>query len=221
MGMGHQNTKQTSLFTKNNWQHKFSHGGELRKKQAGRGYRPLSSREPIHAVFKVERLRLRHKSLRTPQNFKLVLKIIQKYSQDFTVKIEQLSIQNDHVHLLIRSPQRKQFHYFFRVVAGQIAQIFAKEGLLSALGMGKNPTEKTRGGNKVTHTLKPVNGRKNGLWKHRPFTRVVRGWKAYQVVRDYIQLNEKEARGEIRYQKNRLRGLSSSDWKILWTCRQR
>jgi hypothetical protein len=45
---------------------------------------------------------------------------------------------------------------------------------------------------------------------------VVRGWKAYQTVRDYIQLNEKEATGEIRYKKNRLRGLSAGEWEILW-----
>jgi hypothetical protein len=56
-----------------------------------------------------------------------------------------------------------------------------------------------------------------GLWKYRPFTRVVRGWKAYQVVRSYIRLNEKEARGEIPYRKQRLRGLSSADWGILWS----
>jgi len=45
---------------------------------------------------------------------------------------------------------------------------------------------------------------------------VVREWKAYKIVRDYIQLNEKKALGEIPYQKRRLKGLSMQDWQILW-----
>ena len=199
MGIGHQKAKQTS-FLRTNGQHQFTHGGVLRKKKLCRGARPLSTREPIHAVFKVERARLKHKSLRTPQNFKLVLKIIEKYAKYFSVKVEQLSVQNDHAHLLIRSPRRKPFHHFFRVVAGQIAQRFEKEGLLSR--MTDTPAQRSKTA--------------QSLWKYRPFTRVIRGWKAYKIVRNYIQLNEKVARKEIRYQKKRLKGLSSSDWQILW-----
>jgi hypothetical protein len=52
------------------------------------------------------------------------------------------------------------------------------------------------------------------LWKYRPFTRVVRGFKAYKIVRDYIQLNEKEATGEIRYSRQRLR---EEDLSRLWS----
>jgi hypothetical protein len=55
------------------------------------------------------------------------------------------------------------------------------------------------------------------LWKYRPFTRVVRGFRAYKIVRDYIQLNEKEATGEIRYSKQRLRGLLSDELSRLWS----
>jgi hypothetical protein len=36
-------------------------------------------------------------------------------------------------------------------------------------------------------------------------------------VRDYIQLNEKEATGEIRYSKHRLRGLREEDLSRLWS----
>jgi hypothetical protein len=50
----------------------------------------------------------------------------------------------------------------------------------------------------------------------RPFSRVIKGWKAYRIVKDYIQLNIKEALGEIRYNKRRLKGLSTSEWDILW-----
>ena len=55
------------------------------------------------------------------------------------------------------------------------------------------------------------------LWRYRPFTRVVKGYRAYKTVRDYIQLNEKEAIGEIPYRKRRLKGLSASEWDVLWS----
>ena len=56
-----------------------------------------------------------------------------------------------------------------------------------------------------------------GLWMYRPFTRVVRGYKAYKIVRDYVQLNEAEARGVIRYRTRRLKGLSMGEWELLWS----
>lgn len=71
------------------------------------------------------------------------------------------------------------------------------------------------GSNEKTGGVDPQTG--TGLWKHRPFSRVVRGWRAYRIVRDYIQLNELEARGAIPYRESRLKGMSSADWEILWS----
>ncbi len=173
-------------------------------------------------VLKVNRDRLRHRTLRSRQGFALLQQIVKKYSRHFGVKVEQLSIQGDHCHLLIRAPRRARYQHFFRVVAGQVAQRFQREGLLLGRRIehsAKKVTGTPAGGRAscvVTDT--PKNQQKGTrLWKHRPFTRVVRGFRAYRIVRNYIQLNEQEARGKIRYQKKRLRGLSSSDWKILWT----
>jgi putative transposase len=222
MGIGHQQ-KQQSLF-QTNWSHLFSHGGVLRKKKLGRGQRPLSCKEPLHLVFKVDRLRLRSRSLRSSQGFLLILQIIKKYSLRFQVKIEQLSVQGDHIHILLRAPRRSRYHFFFRVVAGQIAQRFEREGLLigglkSAEKQMTDTPAKPQGSPKNTGgrpQQAPIHGSGTGLWKYRPFTRVVRGWRAYRIVRDYIQLNEKEICGKIPYQKARLRGLSNQDWLKLW-----
>ena len=215
MGIGHHrknSSKQGAFF---NLKLNFSHGGELRKKRKGRGPRPLSAKEPIHVVFKVAPHRLRHKSLRAPQSFKSILEIIEKYAKHFAVKIEQLSVQNDHVHLLIRTSRRKHYHHFFRVVAGQIAQRFEKAGLLTGtLGVEKL-TARANLNQKVTGTPQYA-GQATSLWKYRPFSRVVTGWKSYKIIRNYIQLNEKEALAAIKYQKGRLSGLSTADWQILW-----
>lgn len=188
--------KQISFF-KTDWKHNLSYGGLLRNLRGGRGQRPVSSKEPLHVVFKINVHRLRHRSLRSARGHSIAIQVIKKYSAYFAVNVEQLSIQNDHIHILVRTSRRSQFHHFFRVVAGQIAQRFEKEGLFRCV---------------VTDTQQ--NDLK--LWKYRPFSRVVRGWKAYKTVRNYIQLNEKEVRGELPYRKQRLRGLSTNDWEDLW-----
>ena len=121
----------------------------------------------------------------------------------FFVRVEQVSIQGNHIHILIRATRRSRYHHFFRVVSGQIAQVFEKEGLLCV--------EK-----KMTDTPK-IDVNKKGLWMYRPFSRVVKGRRGYRIVRDYIQLNEKEALGVIPYRKERLRGLSMSEWQLLWS----
>jgi putative transposase len=223
MGTVHQKPRQQNFaFAQSKSEHRFSHGGILFQRRSGRRARPLSSREPLHLVFKARKERLKSGSLRSSQNFRLIHEILRKYAKKFFVKVEQVSIQGDHLHLLIRTSRRSYFHFFFRVVAGQIAQRFEQEGRLKAppkneesLKASANcerlsvPTIKSRA---VIDT--PAHGTR--LWRYRPFSRVVRGWKAYKIVRDYIQLNEKEILGEIPYRKERLKGLSSSDWQILW-----
>ena len=197
MGIGRCAFKQLSFETINHL-HRYCHGGLLRQKRAGRGRRPLACKETLHVVFKINRSRLRHRGLRASQNFSLVNNVIKQYSRKFFVKIEQLSIQGDHIHCLVRTSKRSNFHYFFRVVAGQVAQRLQNEGLLVT----------------GTPATAPVQG--TGLWKYRPFSRVVVGWRSFKIVKNYIQLNEQEARGKIKYQKQRLRGLSSADWDVLW-----
>lgn len=113
MGMGHQKIKQISFFG-TNWKHQLLHGGTLRKKKLGRGQRPLSTKEPIHVVFKVISLRLRHKSLRSSQSF----------------------------------------------------------------DTPKNPKTAFKD---IKTTMKAIKENTKNIWKYRPFTSVVRSWKAYQL----------------------------------------
>ncbi len=207
------NRKQISLFSRPS-RHQFCHGGVLRNKKLGRGRRPISCKEPLHVVFKANRYVLKEKSLRGQRSFLLVQKLIRKYALRFYVKVEQISVQGDHIHLLIRCPRRAQFHHFFRVTAGQISQVLSREGLL------KQPSKSFFRDRAMTDTPLSTDVDKDcsqaKLWLYRPFSRVVRSWKALRTAKDYIQLNEKEALGLIKYQSQRLRGLSSRDWGVLW-----
>ena len=195
MGIGH---KQNSLF-KTNWKHQLASGGELRRERAGRGRRALSTKDPLLLTFKVHQSKLRRRTLRAGPSFLLINKIVKRYAGRFFVSIDQWTIQNDHIHLLVRAPRRSMFHHFHRVVAGQIAQRFENEGLVRV-------TDTPKGSQKGT-----------GLWKFRPHSRVVRGFRAYKIALDYIRLNELEVLGKIPYRKQRLKGLSSEEWELLRT----
>lgn len=182
-------TGQQQQFGKTHWQFRYNHGGVLRKKRRGRGARPLATKAPVHLVLKVDRAKI-VKGFRSPLGFKICQTVIQTYASRFYVKIEQLAICGDHIHLLVRLSKRSLAQSFLRVVAGQIAQGFKNNGFW------------------VTDTQR--------IWKFRPFTRVIQGWKPYLITKDYVRLNAKEATGEIKYSKQRLKGLSSSEWEILW-----
>lgn len=210
----HQLKQESFSFAKTKAAHRLCHGGTLRNKRAGRGARPLSSKEPLHLVLKVWRKHLRSESLRTPANFQLIQDIIRQYSKKFFVKIEQISIQGDHLHALIRTSRRSQFQHFFRVVSGQIAQRFQIEGRLKFVTI---PAAQAAATSKIKTPQPKAKTKGTRLFKYRPYTRVVRGRKAYQTAKNYIQLNEQEAKGNIKYNKNRLKGLSNSEWEILWS----
>ncbi|MBC7371198.1 MAG: hypothetical protein H7326_06520, partial [Bdellovibrionaceae bacterium] len=87
------------------------------------------------------------------------------------MKVEQLSIQHDHIHLLVRTGRRSQYQHFFRVVAGQIAQRFEKEGLFAAgpavTGTPNTPSNALATSNKDNGTHAKSNA-KPRLWQHRP-----------------------------------------------------
>jgi hypothetical protein len=102
-------------------------------------------------------------------------------------KARPLSSRNP-IHFFIRAPRRAEFSDFFRVFAGQVAQQFEKEGLLSR-AVKQKVTDTASRSHKASKSLLR-------LWKHRPFTMVVVGWKAYQ--------------------KDRLRGTLIVDWDVLW-----
>ena len=170
------------------WRHRYCHGGTLRKSSKGRGARPLTSKDPMHLVFKINKAAVRG-GLRSPRAFSLINSLLKKYSYKFYVRVEQHSIQQDHIHILVRGGKRSQMQSFFRVVAGQFAQ-------------------------RLTDTFATKHeGPK--IWKHRPFSRVIKGFKPYRIVRDYIQLNECEAMGRP-YSKSRLRGLTQEQLIELW-----
>ena len=216
-------------FKTTSWKHRDRHGGELRKLRAGRKMRALSTKDPIHLVLKANRETIRG-GLRFYKRYFLIQKLVRIYSKKFFVKIEQVTIQGDHIHMLIRISKRSLCQSFLRVLSGQIAQQFMNQGLTTTQTKEMFVTDTLISGTSSVMTGTPFTAEKSGvtdspkepstkrLWKYRPFTRVVKGWKAYRIVRDYISLNEAEALGIIAYSKKRLRALSEVQLLDLRAC---
>lgn len=104
-------------------------------------------------MLKIERRLLRW-GLRSPLGFYLINHIIKKYARRFYVKVEQVSINHDHLHLLVRFSKRSLGQHFLRVVTGQIAQQFKNNGFLAAKNVTGTPTKtpKLWVGLNITHS---------------------------------------------------------------------
>jgi putative transposase len=189
------------------WQHRYSHGGVLRKKRAGRGARPLSTKETVHLVLKADK-RVLKSGFRTFKRFALIQRLKERYTRKFFIKTVSFSIQGDHIHLLIKTTRRANYQNFFRVFAGQIAQQLEKEGLLQALVTDTPRRRRGRSHWVLQQGQDQERKAKVSLWKCRVFTRVVKGYRGFLTVINYIKLNELEAQGKIPYQKNRLRKIA-------------
>lgn len=130
---------------------------------------------------------------------------MKRYAEKFYIKIEQITYQHDHIHLIVRSSRRSGFQNFFRVFAGQIAQ---------SLKVTDTPEMSGNGASAAKDEDKKI-----VLWAGRPFSRIIVGWLNHKTLKNYLVLNELEVTGTLKYQKQRLRGLSNEEWDIVkWNC---
>ena len=141
-------------------------GGSLLKGNA-RGKRPLSTKLPIHAV-----LRTTKSSLRKPAVYRDVNLIVTRAAKKYGLTIYKYANVGNHIHILLRVPNRYLWPDFIREITGRIATLV--QGL-------RGPEKGTK------------------FWLHKPFTRVVHGWgKAFKAALNYVYLNQMEGEGNIK-----------------------
>lgn len=159
--------KQLTFESKDFLKPKDAFGGSLLKNSHAKTKRPLESKFPIHLT-----LRSTKNILRLPKNFRNVGRVVDQVCKKHGVRLYGYVNVGNHVHMLIKIPHVRRWAAFIRELTGRIAQI--AQGLV---------------------------GRQGGLpkfWLQRPHTRIVRGWrKAFQIVKDYIELNRLETEGFI------------------------
>jgi|GEM_PF-1485882 len=131
--------------------------------------RPFTPKAPIHIVLKSRRAKGKW-SLVHRRHRSRILGMIYVYADRFKVHVYRAAVVGNHVHLLVRAPERKPLADFLRVLAGRIAVVVsgAKRGVKR---IGK-------------------------FWDHLCWSRLVNWGKDFYHVRRYVTANELEGLGE-------------------------
>jgi hypothetical protein len=154
-----------------------AHGGELFKTREGRRRpRPLDTRHTMHLVLRSSRARGPW-SFRRPYHARRIREITRKFSERYGIKILSSANVGNHLHFQIKLSNRYTYRPFIRAVT-------------SAIAMAVSGTSRW--------TRRPSRERPQRFWDYRPFTRVVRGWRAWLGLRDYIRVNQLEGFGYAR-----------------------
>lgn len=163
----------------------FACGGELRKKRKGRTARTLSTKDTMHLV-------LRSSLARGLWNFKKhdhkLREIVQKFARKYGVRIISLANAGNHLHFQIHLTNRYTYRAFIRSITGAIA--------MAVTGASRWCPLKKR----LKELGVAAAGVAKAFWDYRPFTRIVRGLRAYLTLKDYIHINRLEGFGYTRDQ---------------------
>ena len=147
-----------------------SFGGSMLKNSNAKVGRPLDSKLPIHLSLRA------HKSvMRLPKTINLVDDQVERTCKKHGVRLYKYATVGNHLHMVIKIPQRRRWNAFIRELSGRVAQLVREK--LSLDGE---------------------------FWTQRPFTRLVAGWgKAFQMAKDYVYLNWCEGEGHIKRDQTR------------------
>lgn len=126
---------------------------------------------PLETKFPIHLvLRATQGGLNTQKNFKMINEQIDLWARRCGVTVYERANAGNHIHLAIRITKLLLWPKFIRGLTGSIARKIQAAGLL------KNES----------------------LWKHRPFTRIVRSWRqALQTLKKYVEMNRWEVEGNL------------------------
>ncbi len=152
----------------------LAYGGELMKKRKGRiGPRTLDTKSSMHLVLRSTKA-TGEWSFTKNKNKQRIQFLFKKFALKYGIKIYSVAYVGNHIHCQMRIYNRYAYHPFIRALTAAIAMAVS-------------------GTNRWRNTLK---GKK--FWDYRPFTRVVRGFKALLSLNDYIHINCLEGWGYSR-----------------------
>jgi putative transposase len=167
-------------------------GGSLSTKRRFRTARPVSTKESMHLILKSSVAKGRF-SLRAGDNFQKIDAIVKRNCAKFGVKLLKYSNNFNHLHFHVKLSSRVLYKRFVRSVSAHIA--------MSVSGACKSKSMYQAVGQKT-------------FWDRRPFSRIVRGWRGFKIVSDYVKLNQLEAEQIIPKRDTRLRGVTPEQRKL-------
>lgn len=154
----------------------LAYGGDLLKTRKGRsGPRPISTRDSIHLVLRSSKAKGKW-SFRAPQNQQKIAAIVQRFAIKHHIKILSFANVGNHLHLHIQLLQLHSYRKFIRAITSAIAMTITG----------------------VSRWKKSEQSTSPKFWDYRPFTRVVRSYKAVLNLKDYIEINRWEGFGASR-----------------------
>ena len=107
-----------------------------------------------------------------------ILSIINKNRKRFGIRIYSISINSNHIHILLKLQYRNSFAKFMKSISSIIARFM--------LGVKKGKAKSKQ------------------FWDNRPYSRIVEWGKAYYGVKAYILQNIKEAKGLCEYKPRKI-----------------
>lgn len=150
---------------------KSEYGGSLMATSNCRSRtRPLAVRSSMHLVLKSS-LAKGEWSLR--RHCHAVTQISNKFCEKYGVTLLSLANAGNHIHHHIQLSRRRTFAPFIRALTG-------------ALAMGIT---------KASRWYRPKALLERGFWDHRPFTRIVAGYRDFLSLKNYVTINHLEGQG--------------------------
>jgi REP element-mobilizing transposase RayT len=159
------------------------HGGSINRGKR-KVARPFNPKLPIHLNLRSTEAK-REKSFLRPAHKALIQKLIKALSTEWSVSIYEFAINGNHLHLLVRTKQKKNLQNFLRVLAGQIAM---------KVGGRKKGSRHNR-----------------KFWDQLAYTRLVSWGREFLTVKKYIFQNFLEASG-VFSRKDPLAKYGLEDW---------
>lgn len=144
------------------------YGGSLNYRKVRR---PFDSKKLSHTVFKAALGR----AVWFTRFEGTVREIIKQTAKRYGVRIKDIAVNRDHIHVLFYTASRESQTRFLRYISAELGRRYAR--LRARAGFRQHP-----------------------LWVSRPFSRLVSwGRRSLQQVRAYIQRNRDEVLGFVEY----------------------
>lgn len=159
-----------------------------------RKIRPLSSKEPIHIVMRSSWAKGANSFL-SARNKNEIQKLINVISQKYFIRVYQVAIAGNHLHLILKISHRGNYKTFVRVLAGSIASHIMKK---QSFKLFKNSVLNQERGDPHPGATE-LQGISQQFWQFRPWTRVLHWGKDFKKCCGYLRQNVLEALGFIKY----------------------
>ena len=159
--------------------------------------RPLTSKDSIHLVLR-SLWAMGPDSFLVKRNHRRIELIITRFAKKFGVRVYQVAINSNHLHLLLRITNRRLYRAFIKAISGQIAsQVMGQQSFLDFV---KSRKRSSAGDGSRTALEGNKDGKnKSGFWEFRPFSRIVNWGKDFKTCVKYLKQNVLEAFGFIAY----------------------